>query len=81
MDDSFLHNFEITWGDSCWLEERKKNRNDMVKIHRIWKIMKHEINGEKLSKILESKSAENGLTHQWAQSYFYGNELITANFF
>lgn len=43
--------------------------------------MKHEINGEKLSKILESKSAENGLTHQWAQSYFYGNELITANFF
>lgn len=43
---------------------KKKKPNDMVKIHRIWKIMKHEINGEKLSKILESKSAENGLTHQ-----------------
>lgn len=26
MDDSFLHNFEITWGDSCWLEERKKTK-------------------------------------------------------
>lgn len=27
------------------------------------------------------EEGQNSLTHQWAWFYFYGNELITANFF
>lgn len=59
--------FPWFWNTLKWqlLVREKKKPNDMVKMHRIWTIMRHEINGEELSKILE-RSAENSLTHQWA---------------
>lgn len=43
--------------------------------------MMHEINAEEMKNSVESRSVENSLTDQRALSHFYGDELITFNFF